>query len=478
MVSGWRTTRKEPLPARVGLGIFWGMRNSSKQPDTPRVRIDHRKTAQLFLLYAMVGTVAGVGAIVFQQLLSLLNIFVMQGVVGFLEIQIVSGLRRFSLPWEAPALRAWLLPVVAGTGGLITGLLVQRFAPEAAGHGTDEVIEAYHQRDGEMRLRASITKLFASAITLGTGGSGGKEGPIAQIGAGFGSFLCTRIPMYRPYRRQIMLAGMSAGIAAIFRAPLAGAIFAAEVLYSEMNFNGKAIIPAVIASAVAYGVYSIYFGFSTAFVVPPFVYSFSLSDLAVLTVIGVLCAWGAILFIRVFYGLRNLFVRLPLDARIKPAIGGILTGLIAMRLPEALGEGSMQLQRMIDGGYTWWFLVILLVGKMITTGFSVGSGGSAGIFGPSLFLGAALGGAFAGLYGTLIPGTTIPPVMFVLLGMVGFFAGAANAPISTAIIVAEMTGVYSLFLPFLWVAVIGYLFSQRWNIYENQAPITGNILER
>ncbi len=442
-----------------------------------KIVIDHKKTVMLILIYIIVGIVAGIGAIVFQQLLSILNIYFMEGIVGYTDIQIVTGIRRFSLPWERPELRMWLIPVLAGAGGLITGLIVYGFAPEAAGHGTDEVIHAYHKKKGEVRFRVSLIKTIASAITLGSGGSGGKEGPIAQIGAGFGSFICTRILFYRKYRKEIMLAGMAAGIAAIFRAPLAGAIFAAEILHSDMEYDGRALIPAALASVVAYGVYALYFGFNPVFVVPAFSYQFALVHLVPFTVLGLLSAAFAIIFVRLFYFIRDVFKRVKIKPFLKPAIGGLLTGMVCIFFPEALGEGSFHLQRMIGGEIAFGALGLLVALKMLTTSFSIGSGGSGGIFGPSLFIGAALGGAFAGVYMLLVPGSEIPAVVFVLLGMVAFFAGAANAPISTVIIISEMTATFTLIVPFLWVSMFGYIFSQRWNIYEKQVPIRKNILE-
>lgn len=440
-------------------------------------RIDHKKTFALLLLYIFIGCIAGIGAIFFQQLFSFMNIYLMEGVVGYTDIQIVKGIRRFSLLWEAPSLRMWLIPVVTGVGGLVTGLIVYRFAPEAAGHGTDEVIHAYHHKDGEVQLRVSIVKMIASAITLGTGGSGGKEGPIAQIGAGFGSFLCTRFSYFRAYRKEIMLAGMAAGIAAIFRAPLAGAIFAAEILHSDMRYDGRVLLPAVIASVISYGVYALYFGFHPVFIVPEFSYQFSLLHLVPFTVIGMVAAVGAILFVKVFYGLRDLFKRIAVPMYIKPAIGGVLTGLVALALPEVFGEGSFHLQRLVNGNFSLLLLAAIFIAKMITTAFSIGSGGSGGIFGPSLFIGAALGGMLGIGYTMVFPATSIPMVVFILLGMVAFFAGAANAPFSTVIIVAEMTRTFTLLVPFLWVSMFGYICSQRWNIYEKQIPLTQSILE-
>ncbi len=439
--------------------------------------VDHKRTVLLITLYIFVGIIAGVGAIIFQQLLSLLNIFLIEGTAGYTQITIVSGIRRFDLPWSQPLFRPWLLPLIAGAGGLITGLIVYRFAPEAAGHGTDEVIHAYHHEQGRIRLRVSVVKLVGSAITIGSGGSGGKEGPIAQIGAGFGSFICSRIPYYSEYRREIMLAGMAAGIAAIFRAPLAGAIFAAEILHSDMRYNGKVLIPAVIASTVAYGVYALYFGFDPVLSIPEFTYQLSLLHLIPFTLLALMSAFGAFVFVRVFYGTRDFFQTLRLKPYLKPAIGGVLTGLVALWFSPAFGEGSFHMQQMINGNVPLLGMLLLVFLKMLTTSFSIGSGGSGGIFGPSLMIGAALGGVVGGAYLHLMPSSQIPLVVFVLLGMVGFFAGAANAPMSTVIIISEMTRTFNLMVPFLWVAMFGYIFCQRWNIYENQVVLKRHILD-
>jgi chloride channel protein, CIC family len=440
-------------------------------------RVDYRKTVLLLATYALIGLAVGLLAVLFQQTMSLVNILVLEGLTGHGDTRIVWGDRRFQLPWTKPTvLRWWLFPILAGIGGLVTGVIVYTFAPEAAGHGTDEVILAYHSKQEKTPLRVSLVKLVASAITLGTGGSGGKEGPIAQIGAGFASYATGKVAFLRPYRHEIMLAGMAAGIAAVFRAPLAAPIFATEILYSRLRYEGRVLIPAVIASAAAYGVYTRYFGVSPVFTVPDFNYAFSVGDLVSFTVLGVVSAGCAILFVRLFYGIRDAFRSVRLQPYFKPAIGGVITGTIAMAFPQVLGEGSYNLQEIINHEIP--LLVLAAIGflKMVATGFSIGSGGSGGVFGPSLFAGAALGGAYGSLHNLLLPGSGIPVTVLVLLGMVGFFAGAANAPLSTVIIVAEMTRTFSLLAPFLWVSIFGYLFSQKWDIYENQVPLTEGIL--
>lgn len=439
-------------------------------------KINYRRTVALLCVYACIGLVVGVVAIGFQQLMSIMNIFILEGIAGYGETRIVWGDRRISLPWSRPPLRWWILPFLTGLGGLLTGWIVNRFAPEAGGHGTDEVIHAYHTKGGTLRPRASIVKMIASAITLGTGGSGGKEGPIAQIGAGVSSLLVQKIPALAQYRREIILAGMSAGIAAIFNAPLAAAIFATEILYSDLRFEGFVLVPAIIASATAYTVYTMYFGLAPVIPLPEFTYSISLMDFPAFTVLGIITALAAITFVRLFYFTRDRIKELKIPAYYKPAIGGVITGLIAIFVPPVLGEGSFGLRKIILGEFSLGLLALCFVGKMLATSFSIGSGGSGGVFGPSLFAGAALGGTFGGIYQWIFPASEIPITVFILVGMVGFFSGAANAPVSTVIIVAEMTRSLHLLAPFIWVSAFGYLFSQRWNIYENQITEATDIM--
>lgn len=439
--------------------------------------INYRKTAALLCTYAAIGILVGILAIAFQQLMSLANIFLLEGIAGYGETRIVWGDKRFSLPWPMPPLRRWLFPALAGAGGLLTGWIVYRFAPEAGGHGTDEVIAAYHKKEGQLRVRSSIVKMIASAITLGTGGSGGKEGPIAQIGAGASSLIVQMIPALHKYRREIILAGMSAGIAAIFRAPLAAAIFATEILYSDLRFEGRVLIPAIIASTASYAVYTMYFGPAPVFAIPEIHYHLSLLDFPAFTALGIICAAAAILFVHIFYFTRNSFKKLAIPNYYKPAIGGVLTGLIAIAVPSVLGEGSYALKQIVAGQFSLGMLMLCFFGKMLATSFSIGSGGSGGVFGPSLFAGAALGGSFGSIYLWIFPGSEIPITVFILVGMVGFFAGAANAPISTVIIVAEMTRSLDLLAPFIWVSAFGYLFSQRWNIYENQLTDATDVMD-
>ena len=223
---------------------------------------------------------------------------------------------------------------IPALGGLIAGLLVFTFAPEAEGHGTDAMIDSFHRKKGIIRRRVPIIKTIASAITIGSGGSAGKEGPIAQIGAGFGSFLASVLKVSDRERRIMLLAGAAGGIGAIFKAPLGAALFATEVLYRKEDFEFEAIIPCILSSIVAFMVFTFYDGNDTIFHIPA--YSLATpTQLPFYAVLGVLCALVGFPYVRFFYGIRDRFFRrLKLPKAVKPAIGGLMVGIIALFLPK------------------------------------------------------------------------------------------------------------------------------------------------
>ncbi len=431
---------------------------------------------RVLALSSLVGVVAGLGAIVFQLLCQAPQHVFLTLLAGYAQVGPPGEHALFTGP--APGLRPWLLPLVPALGGLLTGVIVQRFAPEAGGHGTDEAVDSFHRRGGVIRGRVPIVKTIASAITLGSGGSGGREGPIAQIGAGFGSFLATRLGLPEGSRRILLAAGVGAGVGSIFRAPLAGALFAAEVLYSKPEFESDVIIPAALSSIVAYCVFSLKFGFGSLFAAPHFAFHSAL-ELVPYTVLALVVALAAGAFVRSFYGLHAAFRRLPVAPLWRPALGGLATGTLALlgylvardeRILDVLSFGYGSIQQALDGSLPLWLLVGLAAGKIVTTSFSIGSGGSGGVFGPSMVIGGALGGAVGLLAQRVMPGVITEPGAFVVVGMAGFFAAAANVPISTLVMVSEMTGNYALLLPSLWVCALAYLVGRRWTLYVSQVP--------
>jgi CIC family chloride channel protein len=439
-----------------------------------------RTQARLLGLAVLVGIVAGLGAIVFYLATRIVEHYALGGVVGYHQPMRPGGeLELTWLPVWVTTFHPWLLLIVPTVGGLISGLLVFTFAPEAEGHGTDSVIDAYHRKQGQIRPRVPLVKIISSAITIGTGGSGGREGPIAQIGAGFGSLLANLLRLSVADRRILMAAGMGAGIAAIFRAPLAGALFAAEVLYRSPEFEPEVIMPAAIASVVSYCTYGLYTGWDPLFSTPDLTFTNPL-QLGPYLLLVMFMVVLASLYTRTFYGMVHVFHRLPVRPHFRPAIGAFLTGLVGLSLYYlfgrqtsvlavlAFGYGSIQ-QAILDGaGISIGILLAIALGKILTTSLTIGSGGSGGVFGPSMVIGGCGGGALGlalhAVWPTLVP----QPASFVIVGMAGFFAAAAKTPISTLIIVSEMTGGYHLLLPALWVCVLAFLLSDDKSIYSKQ----------
>jgi CIC family chloride channel protein len=443
----------------------------------PRVRSQVR----LLGLAMLVGLVAGLGGILFYAATRGVEHYALGELAGYHPAVRPAGEKDVPglAAWHQP-FRPWLLLIIPTIGGLLSGWLVYTFAPEAEGHGTDAVISAYHNREGQIRPRVPLVKIAASALTIGSGGSGGREGPIAQIGAGFGSLLANLLRLGAVERRILMAAGMGAGIAAIFRAPLAGALFAAEVLYRSPEFEPEVIMPAAIASVVSYCTFGLYSGWEPLFAIPPdltFTNPWHLGPYLLLVLAMILLAT---LYTHTFYGLTHFFRRLPLAARLRPAVGAFLTGLVGLVLYYlagrqesilavlAFGYGSIQ-QAMTDGpGISAWILAAIALGKILTTSLTIGSGGSGGVFGPSMVIGGCGGGALGMLLNDYWPGLVPHPASFVVVGMAGFFAAAAKVPFSTLIIVSEMTGGYHLLLPALWVCVLAFILSDEKSIYSAQ----------
>jgi CIC family chloride channel protein len=429
----------------------------------------------------LVGVVAGLGAVVFASACHLVAHFALDELAGYRPVPPAG---EAQLPWLVEStrpLQPWLLLLVPVLGGLVSGWIVFRFAPEAEGHGTDAAIAAYHFHDGLIRPRVSLVKLLASAVTLGTGGSGGREGPIALIGAGFGSVLSRLLRLSVVERRILVAAGMGAGVAAIFRAPLAGALFAAEILYSSPEFEPDVILPAALACVVSYCTFGLFFGWQPLFQTPPLRLD-TPWQLVPFLGLALFVAMLAMLYTRTFYGVTHLFRRWRLPNALKPAVGALGTGLIGVGLYFVLGRDETALAVMSAGygvlqqGLTrdatglGLALVLLLValGKIVTTSLTIGSGGSGGVFGPSMVIGGCAGGALGLVLHAYLPWLVPHPQSFILLGMAGFFAAAAKTPFSTLVIVSEMTGDYQLLLPALWVCAVAFLLSDEQSLYSQQ----------
>lgn len=415
--------------------------------------------------FVMIGIVAGLGSIVFHYLTQLGLHFFLDFMAGYRPPP-PAGEHHLLAPTATPFNR-WMLLFLPAMGGVLSGWLVYTFAPEAEGHGTDAAINAYHNQGGFIRGRVPIIKTIASALTLTTGGSGGREGPIAQIGAGFGSFLATKLKLTDRERRIMMAAGVGAGVGSIFRAPLAGALFASEVLYRDPEFESEVIIPAGVSSVVAYCLFCLVFGWGSLFQSPDFHFRNPL-ELGPYIVLAFVLVGLGIFYVKVFYGTVALFKKIKMPNHLKPALGGLLTGIIGFFLPQTLAFGYGYAQMALLDQLAIPFLLFLAFGKVLTTSFSIGSGGSGGVFGPSIVIGGAMGGVIGKTFNYLIPTVVTEPGAFVVVGMAGFFTAVSNTPISTIIFVSEMTNSYHLLLPSLAVCSISYLAARKWTIFHRQ----------
>lgn len=422
------------------------------------------------LLGALIGVVAGLGAIVFATAISLCTQFLLGGIAGFVPPAPAGEGSTVLLPIG----RRWLIPVVTTLGGLLTGLIVFTLAPEAEGHGTDAAIDAFHEKGGRIRARIPAVKLVASAITIGSGGSAGREGPTAQISAGFGSWLGDLLHLDDHDRRIAVAAGIGSGIGAIFKAPFGGALLSAEILYKR-DFEADALFPSFIASVVGFAIYGAWAGWTPVFGSGGHYQFTHVSSLVGYLILGVCAGLVGLLYPKTLYGVRDLFHRIHLPNHLKPAIGGLLVGIIGLFLPQALGMGYGYVQFSINSDFVHiagWLMAVLVFVKILTTGLTIGSGGSGGVFGPGMVIGGFLGGAlWAGLHALapgLVAGTNAGA--FAVVGMGAFFGGVAKAPLAVILMVAEMTGEYALIAPAMLATMIAYLITGEVSIYESQVP--------
>ncbi len=413
----------------------------------------------------IIGAVSGFGAAGFFYLLQLIKHVTFHTLAGYAT----PSPQGESLFESAGSLqfRQWVFFFLPLVGGLLSGLLVYRFAPEAEGHGTDAMIDAFHNKGGKIRPRVPFVKSIATICTLASGGSAGREGPIAHIGAGFGSMVAGFFKLGERERRILLLAGCGAGLSAIFRAPLGGALTAIEVLYKE-DFETEALIPTVISSITAYIIFTLLFGSQPIFYFPGYTFS-DPRELVFYMVLGLICIPLGIFYIKVFYGMRDrLFRCINIPRYFKPMLGGLSVALIGLYFPQVYGDGWGWLQLAILGKLSISLMLAIAVMKVFATSFTISSGGSGGVFGPTLFIGGMVGGAVGFLSNHFFPEIVLHPGAFVVVGMASFFAGVANAPIGSLLMCSEMTQGYGLIVPLMLVSIIALLFTKKYSIYEKQ----------
>ncbi len=353
----------------------------------------------------------------------------------------------------------WYVKILAPSiGGLIVGLIVHYFATEAKGHGVPEVMEAIALRNGVIRPRVVVAKLLASSICIGSGGSVGREGPVIQIGSSIGSTVGQFLRV-NPERMKVFVAcGAAAGIAAAFNAPVAGALFSVEIIlgdFSVANFS-----PIVIASVMATVVSRHFLGDFPAFAVPPYelVSPFELIPYAIL---GIMAGLVALLFIKTLYSLEDFFDDLKLHTALKATIGGLIIGIMGILVPNIYGVGYNTMNLALLSQLSWTTMFGLIFVKILATSISLGSGGSGGIFAPSLFLGTMTGGFFGLLIHQLFPQYSATSGAYSLVGMGAVVAGATHAPITAILIIFELTNDYKIILPLMISTIIATLLTTK-----------------
>ncbi|AXT86345.1 chloride channel protein [Aeromicrobium sp. A1-2] len=407
-------------------------------------RVVGRHQVGLVVLALAVGTGAGLGAVAFRYLIE-----------GFTKV--FSGHTDYSDAGRAahhlvPALGPWFVLLAPVVAGLVYGPLVHRFAPEARGHGVPEVMFAVARNGGRIRPRVALVKSLASALCIGGGGSVGREGPIVQIGSALGSSIAQALRLDERHIRLLVACGAAGGIAATFNAPLAGVFFSMELIlgvWAAESF-GMVVLSSVTASVIARGILG-----DEPFLRLPAFHVDHLTQYPLFAVLGLLAGLLGVGFSRVLYAVEDVCDwawRGP--EWLRPAVGGLLLGVVLLVLPQMYGVGYPVLDKAVGGGYGIAFLCVLLVGKMLACSLTIGIGGSGGVFAPSLFVGAMLGAAFGAVVHAIDPSQAGSPGAYALVGMGALFAGAARAPITAVVILFELTGEYSIILPLMLAIVL------------------------
>lgn len=353
----------------------------------------------------------------------------------------------------------WYIKLSApAVGGLIVGPIVFYFAREAKGHGVPEVMESIVMQSGAIHPRVMIAKVTASAVCIGSGGSVGREGPIVQIGSAIGSAIGQVLKVTGSRLRTLVACGTAAGIAGTFNAPIAGALFAMEIILSD--FGISQFSPIVISSVSATVISRHFLGDFPAFVIPQY-QLVSVFEMIPYAILGVLAAFLALGFINLLYRTEDLFEALRLPNFLKPALGGLCIGAMAIYFPHIFGVGYETIDLALQSSLTWYSLLLFIGLKLIATSITIGSGGSGGIFAPSLFLGASLGGFVGTVVHNLAPASTASPGAYALVGMGAVAAGAMHAPITSILIIFELTDDYRIILPLMIACIISVLITTR-----------------
>ncbi|MGC8660956.1 MAG: chloride channel protein [Nitrososphaeria archaeon] len=422
------------------------------------------------LIGLLVGIIAGLSSMaVFYTLRLVEYVFLVRGAGIALPVPIGEG---GSVTFSYTALRPYLLPAIAATGAFVSGILI-RFSSSASGNGTDKTIEAFHYKHGKFDKIGWLVKLVASAFTIGTGGSAGREGPEAFISASLSSNISGILKISPEDRRKVVAVALGAGIGTIFKSPIAGALLSAELLYKR-DFEYEVIFPSLIASAVGYMIFGLAVGYGPIFGI--YIYTFSVYQVPYFLLLGLICGAFAILYVKSMLGFERVFGRLRLPLAVRAAIGGLAVGTIGVMFPEiiSVGYGWMNLimldktDELLGLGLSPLLILILLPFlKILATSLTIGSGGSGGEFAPGIMIGGLVGAAF-GVILNLFSGNSYSLVPYAVIGMAALFGAAANAPIAVMIMAIEMGGSIELLPPAMLASVVSYLIARKFSLYHSQ----------
>lgn len=398
----------------------------------------------VFVLSIIIGIVGGLGAILFRFMISFNRSL-------FFDVL----LPLISFKYAGYNISVFLIPVI---GGLIIGPIIYKFAKETKGHGVPEVIEAVHIKGGYIRSRVAIVKILVSSITIGSGGSAGREGPIAQIGAVFGSFIGGLLFKAKKYRRLMVSCGVAAGISATFNAPLGGALFSMEIISTHRGLVNS--IPILLSAVIGDVITGIFFGLAPVFNAPVYIFK-SLSEIPLFFIVGILFGFLSIVWIKFFYKIEDFFEFIKFPEMLKPALGAAAVGIIGVFFFSygIMGVGYEDINLVMLGKLSMNMIIILGVLKIIATSFTIGSGGSGGIFAPSLYIGAMFGTTTGLVMNQFFPVIVTEPYSFALIGMGALFAGACRAPLTSLVMIPEMTNNYHLLIPMMIVCSISYFIT-------------------
>ncbi|MDD4050569.1 MAG: chloride channel protein [candidate division Zixibacteria bacterium] len=398
----------------------------------------------LVIIAAAVGLATAGGALGFRALINYFN-HVFFGLTDQGLVQVFGGGFKFWLP---------LIPMF---GGLLVGPIVFHFAKEAKGHGVPEVMNAVARLGGIIRPRVAAAKAVASAICLGSGGSAGREGPIVQIGSALGSTIGQYLRLSEDRIKVLVGCGAAAGISSVFNAPIAGVMFSVEVILGDFTIG--TFSPVLVSSVVASVLTRSVLGNHPAFEIPG--YSLvSAWEIPLYMILGVILGIVAVLFTRSLDTMEDIFNRFRMPDILKPALGGLLLGSVAIFFPQILADGYDTIRLSLNGQIVVWLLVVLIFLKILATSLTLGSGNSGGIFAPSLFMGAMTGGAFGVGVDYLFPSMTAGSGAYALVGMAGLVAGTTHAPMTALLIIFEMTNDYRIILPLMVTVAVASLVAR------------------